>query len=116
MLDHGVPAPVSALLVGLGHTVVLASDQLPTDTPDAVVAKVCDDDDLVLVAVVDPAKGIKPATGPPFRLIQLQCAGYLAAERVQAAHDLIRAEHEVSRRNKKRLQIVVTETAIKTFR
>jgi predicted nuclease of predicted toxin-antitoxin system len=116
LLDHGSPASVSAILLAGKHKVVLASDILPNDTPDAVIWKICDDDEQVFVTLVDPGKTIKLASGPPRRQLLLQCGGFVAAHRVQMGLPFIEAEHELSEKHRQRMQLVFTDTSMKTFR
>jgi predicted nuclease of predicted toxin-antitoxin system len=124
MLDHNVPASVAEAFQSRGHHVSLVKDVLPVDSPDPLIATVCEEDGLILVSCDRDFDSIAPRIPKGMRArfrrlsrISLQCGEPQAAARVAAAMTLIEFEYETAQSlPDKRLTIVIQKQGMKTLR
>lgn len=123
-LDHNVPDSVARAFVQRGHEVVLLRDELPSDSPDELVATVSEQLGAVLVSCDTDFRRIAPRIprGQRARFrrlsrISLECSGPRAARRVETAMSLIEHEFEIAQSSRdKRMHVVIRNDVIRTHR
>lgn len=122
--DHCVTESVCRVLEKRGHTVIRLRDELPTDSPDPLVAKYAQQIEAILLSHDADFRKIAPripigARGRFRKLsrVHLQCDYPGSENRMAAALSLIEFEWEIAQtRADKRIHIVIQKTGIKTNR
>jgi predicted nuclease of predicted toxin-antitoxin system len=124
-LDHCVPDSVAEVFKKYGHKVVLLREWLPTDSPDALVAAVSENEGAILVSVDgDFRKHIAPRipVGARARFrklsqLRLECPEPQAAKRLEAAISFIEREYEIAQASAdKRMIVSITTKVMRTHR
>ncbi len=124
-LDHNVPDSVADVFRRHGHTVIFLRDELPSDSPDPVVATVSEDMEAVLVSCdSDFRKKIAPRipVGARTRFrklsrIDLRCSEPRAGQRVEVVMSLIEAEFEIAQNSHDtRMHVAIGDSYIRTER
>ncbi len=122
-IDNCVPDSVGRALKAAGHQVVNLREVIAPDSPDQVVATLCDQNGLVLVSLdkdfdeLHKRAGVSRRRFRKLRRIKIACDEPSAARRVQLALSLI--EHEVvvaDQRPDKRMIVEIGHTRITTVR
>jgi hypothetical protein len=121
LLDHNVPDSVAIVFRERGHRVQLVRDILPTDSPDALVATVSEDEGAILVSCDKDFKNIAPripkGSKARFRKlsrISIDCSEPQAASRIKTEMDLIEFEYiRAQSRSDKRIHLDVQARGIK---
>jgi hypothetical protein len=119
-----VPESVSLFLEGRGHDVTRLKDDLPTDSPDPLVAKYAQETDAILLTFDRDFRQIAPrvpkGTRTRFRKLSkvyMECEHKDAVGRLAAAITLIEFEWEESKKlSDPRMHVTVQKAGIKTHR
>jgi predicted nuclease of predicted toxin-antitoxin system len=122
--DHCVAESVCKFLEARGHEVVRLRTELPTDTPDPIVAKHTQDTGTILLSDDSDYDTIARRDGKPHRprfrklsRVNLKIKHAQAVNRLAAAITLIEFEYELAQqRSDKRMIIDVQPTLIRTQR
>jgi predicted nuclease of predicted toxin-antitoxin system len=124
-LDHCVPDSVADVFRTHGHKVVFLREWLPTDSPDALVAAVSENEGAVLVTVDgDFRRHVAPripiGARARFRKlshIRLECPEPQAANRLKAAMSFIQAELTLALdRSDKRMILSIGINVLRSYR
>jgi len=122
-LDNCVPDSVGRVLQDRGHQVTYLRDAIASNSPDQVVATLCDQTGMVLVSLDKDFDSLHARAGfsrrrfRRLRRIKISCDEPRAATRISAALSLI--EHEVAVADQSadtRMIIEVGTTRISTIR
>jgi hypothetical protein len=122
-MDNCVPASVGRMLKAAGHEVTYLRDVIARDSPDPIVATLCDENDLVLVSLdkdfdqLHARAGVSKRRFKKLKRIKIACSEPHAAARVKAALSLIELEVAVARQSPdKRMIVEIGHTRISTIR
>lgn len=123
--DQNVPNGVNRFLTDQGFAVVALREQIPTDSPDSLVAAVAEANNAILVTFDADFKAIASRYGIGQRrftklsLIRFErCRESQAAQRFEQALSLIQHEwlYGHNRRSDRRMFVVITSQSIRTHR
>jgi predicted nuclease of predicted toxin-antitoxin system len=122
-LDNCVPESVGRVLEAAGHEVLRLRDHIAPNSPDEVVATLCDRNELVLVSLdkdfdsLHTRAGVSRRRYRKLRRIKIACSEPQAATRIKSALSLIEHEFAVSETSAdKRMFIEIGHTRISTIR
>jgi hypothetical protein len=125
LLDHNVPDSVADVFRKYGRDVVFLREWLPTDSPDQLVAAVCENEGAVLVSLDgDFRRHIAPRipVGARARFrrlshIRLECPEPQAAARIEDAMSFIEAERQLAlNRPDSRMILGISTNVLRTYR
>ena len=123
--DQNVPDAVNRFLADKGYQVIALREQIPTDSPDSLVAAVAEANDAILITFDADFKAIASRYGIGQRrftklsLIRFEkCRESHAARRFEQALSLIEHEwlHGHNEGLDRRMFIVITNQSIRTHR
>jgi len=124
-LDHCVPDSCADVFKKYGHEIIHLREWLPTDSPDALVAVVSENEGAVLVTVDgDYRKHVAPRIPQGARArfrklshIRLECPEPQAARRLEEAMTFIEAEREIALKGSDQRMILAIGTGVlRTYR
>jgi predicted nuclease of predicted toxin-antitoxin system len=124
MLDENVPQDVADMLIRHDHTAAFIRDYVPPGAPDPLVAVVSEELKAILVSFDGDFEKIAPRipAGQRTRFrklsrIRMCCGEPQAAQRLEKALDLVKAEYELAKTLRDiRMNIWIAKSYFKTIR